>query len=379
LKILVIGDLQIDCADSTSKRSEQTQNTLCWLLSLIASQQPGMLVHLGDFGEDNRGVDHRSLGLMTWFLAEVFKSVPTSYWLVGNHDFCTEDGSVNLMSSLGRLFSPSHQVVWPWCNGPEGTSFVSYLGEGNKERWRAEAGLVFSEFDKCVLFSHLPVKGGMFGPNRFDGSGLDPDCFPKTTVVGHYHKPNPPDLSLGWPDKTIWYCGAPMSHDFRDNCYGLLPSQQLRGVWVFDVVRGELQSAPTFIENPYSHYYVSFSTDVSFDAACNVGYVHDSWFNCSRRVPLERTHLRLTVPTGKEVIAELILKPHVHSLTLLSEASALAGVASSIQIDPNSTPESSICDYVDSLADSRLNGLGRDDLKKDGISLVQGTYNLPIG
>lgn len=379
MKTLVVGDLQIYCADSGSRRSEQTRNTLGWVIDQIDTLKPDLFVHLGDFGEDNQGTDHYSLTLMTWFASQVFQRVPQSYWLTGNHDFYTKDGTVNLMTALGYLFSENHHAVFPWASGPENTMFVSYLPEGTSERWRAEAGLTFAEREQKVLFSHLPVEGAMWGPGRFDDKGLDPNWFPRHTIVGHYHRPNPPDPVQMGTGHCIWYAGSPMSHDFRDNCYGLTPEQQLRGIWLFDILDGQVTAPPQFIENPHAVYYLSFTADVEYDPSANSAIVHDDWFNTSCRIPLDRTVLQITVPPGKQDAAQTVFSQTTAGVTVLQEGQSQvpAEVQQSKSIHPDTDPAQAVVQYVDDLPAGKLDGLDPETLKQTGVSLVQGQYQLP--
>lgn len=379
MKVLVIGDLQIEATDSGSPRAEQTRNTLSWVLSELDQHRPDMAVHLGDFGENNKGVDHYSLTLMMWFVSEACRRVPQSYWLVGNHDYYTDDGGVNLMTALRYLMPENHRVAWPWETGPEGTLFVSYLKSGMKERFRAEVGLLFSEKEKCVMFSHLPVNGAMFGPGRFEENGLDPTWLPSQTIVGHYHKPNPPDPNLAAFGNAIWYAGSPMSHDFRDNCYGLTPEQQLRGIWLFEIADGQVQSAPTFLENPYAHYFLSLSASVEYDASHNSAIVHDEWFNNHCRLPLDRTTVKITVPAGQEESAQVVFGQTAQSAMVLREDQHAATVEAGTIIDPDASPSQAVTEYVDGLSANKLQGLDAGTLKQTGVSLVEGQYALPQG
>jgi len=376
MKILVVGDLQILCEDSGGIRAEQTRGTLSWVLGVLDQYKPDAMVHLGDYGEDNRGVDHYSLTLMTWFMSETFKRVEKSWWLVGNHDFCTEDGSVNLMTALQPLMPENHHVPWPWSTGPEGTMFVSYLNKDGKENFRVESGMVFAEKEKTVLFSHLPVNGAMFSPHRFEEGGIDPTWLPHQTIVGHYHRPNPPDPALAAFGNAIWYAGSPMSHDFRDNCYDLTPAQQLRGIWLFDIEKGEVVAPPVFIENPAAVYYLSFAADL--DAA---GVVQDDWFTKHCVLPLDRTVLKLTVPPGKEEQATAIFDQTTKASTILrSDQHVSATVEESVQvINPDATPAQAVTEYVAGLPPEKLSGLDPAVLEKTGVDLVQDGYSLPEG
>lgn len=385
MRVLVSGDLQIDASDSGSERAEQTRNTLAWILGQLDEHRPDMFVHLGDYGEDNRGVDHYSLTLMTWFASEVFRQVPQSYWLVGNHDYFTEDGSVNLASALGYLFPENHHVAWPWCHGPEGTMFVSFLKPGGQERFRAENGLLFGERDNHVLFSHLPVTGAMYGPNRFEENGIDPSWFPKHTIVGHYHQPNLPDPTQTAFGHAIWYAGSPMSHDFRDNVYGLSESQQLRGVWLFDIENGSVASQPVLLPNPHCTYYLSFSSPIDYgfyttDTDVEGDWcVKDAWFTEHCIVPLDRTKIRVTVPKGHDEQARSVLAPLSAGLTVLQEGDHAAPQVQTTSIDPDSAPEQAVVDYVDGLEPEKLKGLDPATLKQTGVQLVRGNYRLPEG
>lgn len=371
MKFLVVGDLQLLCDDPASRRSEQTRNTLAWIVQAIEQHKPEVFVHLGDFGESNKGVDHYSLSLMTWFLRSVFDRVPQSFWLTGNHDFFNEDGSVNLMSALGYLMPPNHKAVWPWCTGPENTMFVSYLSPGSRDRWRAEAGLVFAERERTLLFSHLPVNGAMYSPGVLESKGLDPDWFPKETVVGHYHRPNPPSQAQQCFGHWIWYAGSPMSHDYRDNCYGLTREQQLRGIWVFEIEDGHSTRFPEFLPNPHAHYYLSFSSQVAN------GVILDPWFNEQCILPPDRTSMRLTVPAGQETAAIPVLSGMASHAVLREDARPSLGPIGQA-IDPDTAPQHAVQQYVQSLPEDRLKGLDPIQLAQFGVSLVDGNYQSPV-
>ena len=372
MKFLVSGDLQLLCDDPGSPRSEQTRNTLSWIIREIDQHHPEVFVHLGDFGESNEGVDHYSLSLMTWFMRGVFDRTPKSYWLTGNHDFFTEDGSINLMSALGSLMPPNHKAVWPWDgHGPEGTMFVSYLSPGSRERWRADAGLVFAEREHTVLFSHLPVNGAMYSPGILESKGLDADWFPKQTIVGHYHRPNPPSQVQQTFGNFIWYAGSPMSHDFRDNCYGLTREQQLRGIWLFDISEGRITTFPTFLPNPHATYYLSFSSGL------NNGAILDPWFNQQCVLPPERTVLRLTVPAGQESSTIPALSGMASHAVLREDSRPTLGPVGQA-IDPDTAPSNAVQQYVQSLPEDRLKGLDPARLAEFGVSLVQQQYQSPV-
>ena len=380
VKTLVVGDLHIECGHLKSERTAQTKETLRWVLAEIDRLQPEVFVHLGDFGEDNRGVDHYSLSLMSWFISEVCRQVGRSYWLVGNHDYFTADGGINLMSSLSPLMPDQHQVVWPWATGPDGIMFVSYLREGSEDKVRSELGLVWSESADCVLFSHLPVRGAMFAPGRLDEEGMDPAWFPRQTIVGHYHRPNPPtELQMG-TGRWIWYAGSPMSHDFRDNCYNLEPRQQLRGIWLFDIQSGVITSAPVFIENPHARYFLAFNADFEYDSSANSCKVFDDWFNLRCQIPLERTSLRLTVPPGKEGLATDVFGRIFQSVSVLrSDQHDSVSSLGEAAIDPQADPALAVEEYVAGLSADKLKGLDRRVLSETGAAIIRGTYQLPEG
>lgn len=376
MKFLTIGDLQIDCDDANSQRSIQTRNTLGWLVDLIDNVKPDVVVHLGDYGENNNGVDHYSLMLMTWFISEVQRMVPCSFWLAGNHDFKTESGDVNLMQSLRYLMNENHQVAFPWCSGPENTFFCSYLAKDSSEKFRAEMGLLFEERSQQVLFSHLPVRGAMFAPGRYDEDGMDPNWFPGFTVVGHYHKPNPPSFQQIASGHAILYAGAPMSHDFRDNCYGLETHQQLRGVWLLDIQQGVVTESPQFFENPCAHYFLSFSADVEYDGQHNSGMVHDDWFNTKCVIPLDRTTVRITVPADKEDQAAQIFSQTSEASMVLRDDRHEHKTTNLSAIDPDANSIQAVEEYVDAMS-GNLGGLDPVTLKLVGKQLVTGSYQLP--
>lgn len=366
MRTLIIGDLQIDARNLIDDRAEQTRNTLAWVVQMAAHYQPDLAVHLGDYGESNEGVDHYSLSLMTWFAAELAKQSKDQYWLVGNHDYKSDDGAINLMSSLEPLLPGT--VAWPWITGPEATLFLSYLKPDHSERFRAEMGLLFEERGSMVLFSHMPVRGAMYRPGVYEQGGFEPDWFPKYSFVGHYHKPNPPDPVQTSFGHAIWYCGSPMCHDFRDNCYGLEPSQQLRGIWLAEIQNGEVVEPPQFLENPHCTYYLSFRADV--DGAS----VHDEWFNTKCVLPMDRTVVRITPPAGKEDLAEKMFS-HTKQTNVLMESQFEAPDAKSL--DPTDPPEQTMLSYIEHLPNDSLKGLNKDRLTQVGVDLLHKDLTLP--
>lgn len=368
MRFLVVGDLQLHCEDQTADRTRQSVETLQWILGLLQEHRPDAFVHLGDFGESVHGVDHHTLALMTWFVANVGNQVGPNncWWLVGNHDFYTRDGEVNLMRSLSHLM-PGHNVPFPWVQGPEHTLFVSWLPPGHKDRLRAEFGLLYGKGEKFVMFTHLPVQGAMYRPGHYEQNGVDPNWLPRVTFCGHYHTPNPPEPAQAAFGHAVWFCGSPMSHDFRDNCYGLSAAQQLRGVWLVDVNYGQLISPPIFIPNPHARYFVSFTSDV--DAA---GNPTDVWYNQHCILPRERTTFRVAVPKGKEGTVsvdagKVLVRTHVPEQNM----------EVSTTISPNASPQQAVRDYLQAVGDDKLGGLDRAALENDGVQLVSGTFQTP--
>lgn len=366
MKTLIIGDLQIDASNPHGERAEQTRNTLAWVVQMAAQYRPDISVHLGDYGESNQGVDHYTLSLMCWFAAELVKQCPDIYWLVGNHDYFNDDGSINLMSALEPLLPGT--VTWPWMAGPEGTLFLSYLKPGDADRFRLEVGLLFAAREDTVLFSHMPVTGAMYRPGVYEKGGLEPDWHPAQTFVGHYHKPNPPDPMQAAFGHAIWYCGSPMSHDFRDNCYGLTPEQQLRGIWLAEIQNGRVVEVPVFLENPHATYFLSFRADVDGTV------IHDDWFNNQCRLPMDRTVVRITPPAGKEKIAESMFQG-AKSVNVLLESQYVAPEATAL--NPDDPPETTMLAYVEHLPEGSLKGLDRPIVERVGTELLQNSFQLP--
>src|SRR5215475_1969091 len=114
VKFLIIGDLHLHCAHPDSARADQARNTAKWVIERIEEHRPDVFVHMGDLGERTNGIDHHSLTVMTKLIAEVGRLMPAkrAFWLIGNHDYHTKTGDINLMSALAPLM-PDQIVAWP--------------------------------------------------------------------------------------------------------------------------------------------------------------------------------------------------------------------------------------------------------------------------
>lgn len=364
MKFLIIGDLQISCPDGFSEHADLMRKTLTWITQVIAEEKPDAVVHLGDYGESNRGVDHYSLSLMTWFISAVSTYVrpENCLWLVGNHDYGNRTGTVNLMTSLSPLM-PGHKIAWPWCDGPGGTLGVSYLVDNLK--FRAEMGLLWTELADApqTLFCHQRINGAFLRQGQVEEAGIDPECLPTFTFVGHYHNadyplaqhPNIP------PTKGLWYCGSPYAKDFRDNIYSLPPHRQTRGVWTAEIVNGRVSAWPKFFVNPFTSVYVALYTDVN-----EQGFL-DPWLP-TLQVPLQNCCMRVSVPRGKGEIARKFLAG-AKSLTVLEQADRV--VSETKAIDTALPPPEVVKQYVES-GRQNLGGQSAEDLIQTGCALLKG-------
>lgn len=364
MRFLVVGDLQLLCEDTASDRAEQSRGTLSWILSLMDQYRPDAFVHLGDLGERNDGIDHYTLSLVSWFVREVGNRIAPAhaFWLVGNHDYFTADGSINLMSSLAPWMEPHHVVVWPWKTGPEGTLFVSYL-EG-PEKFRLETGLLFEAREKSVLFCHQPISGSLWRAGGVESAGIAAEILPRQTFVGHYHMPNPCPAVWAAFGNAVWFCGAPMAHDFRDNAYGLTAEQQLRGVWLVDIQNGDILQRPYQLLNPCCQYFLSFQTDFGPG-----GEVLDQWLP-SCVLPPERTTVKLTVPPGKEDMARVAFRSYKSVSVLSASTSQNLGSGLPPVVNPHATSDATVRQYVSQLPDDKLAGLPRYPLIQAGTSFL---------
>ena len=250
MKYMVVGDLQVYGSDPDfygNHRLGYTNRTIDWILSQLANELPDVFVYLGDLGEDNTGVSMPSMHAICRLMSgvdDIMNGRP-SYWLVGNHDYFTRDGSVNLMSSLGPLVPEFATVAWPYYIDEQNkVGYISYLSN------KTEFLELLAEHPVDLLFCHQPIQGSFFGNGMYDPDGVDPKSLPAMTVVGHYHHAN----VVGQNGQNILYAGSPMSVNFSDNIVGA--DYKVRGVWLV-----EPEHELRMLQNPFTQYYATVRAD----------------------------------------------------------------------------------------------------------------------
>lgn len=194
MKILAIGDPHIrrhaefsrPTEDGLTEHLHAIRDSLEWLRALVLSEQPHMVVCLGDVHDSPEGVDAQSLATAArgWEnLAEACQGVGADlHFLVGNHD--RYSGFVHTLEHYAWL--GDHVQVHS-----EPTLITHSRHKILMLPWERELPQVLPVDDLPALcFSHQELVGATLWGSRREDKGLDPSTLARFVCQGHYHIPH---------------------------------------------------------------------------------------------------------------------------------------------------------------------------------------------
>lgn len=240
MKLLLIGDLHIKISQFTLGCS-----VLTWLNQVIITEQPDLIVNLGDTMNDHSVLRSEILTEFMNHISEATK-VAKYHYILGNHDFYKPtDGKYHALETFKSM---PGMVVIDKIYHLANMTFVPYMANMNQ----------FPVNTRSICLAHQTFLGADYGFHRPE-LGVEPSSVNADIIIsGHIHKRQ-------IVDKVI-YPGSPFAQNAND-------VDQSKGIMVFDTETYEYR----FIESPFPKW---ISIKLNWNNFTNKKDIHSSIVQC---------------------------------------------------------------------------------------------------